>query len=59
MNANEIVASIRKRRDNFLDAQIIGTAEDPLEYSAASVSRAIADEYDSLLAEIDSAERKK
>lgn len=29
-----------------------GTAEDPLEYSAAGLSRAIADEYDSLLNEI-------
>jgi len=53
MDANEIVGAIRRRRDYFFDAQIAGTAEDPLEYSAASLARAIADEYDSLLAEIE------
>ena len=52
MDENEIIAIVRKRRDNFFDAQIAGTAEDPLEYSAASVNMAIADEYDSLLLEI-------
>jgi len=42
----------------FFDAQGVGTAEDPLEYSAASLARAIADEYDSQLAEIEAGKPK-
>lgn len=53
MDANEILAAIRRRRDNFFDTQGAGTTEDPLEFSAAEVARAIADEYDSLLAEVE------
>lgn len=56
MDSNIFIATIRRRRDHFLDAQGVGTAEDPLEFSAAEVSRAIADEYDSLLAEIQRSE---
>jgi len=52
MDAGEIIAAIKKRRDSFFDSQIAGTSEDPLEYSAAGLSRAVADEYDSLLLEI-------
>jgi hypothetical protein len=52
MIADEIITIIKRRREHFFDSQIAGTADDPAEYSAADVSRAIADEYDSLLAEI-------
>lgn len=52
MDADEIVALVKKRRDQFFDSQIVGTADDPLGYSAAGLNRAIADECDSLLAEI-------
>ena len=52
MNSSEIITTIQKRRDDFFDSQIAGTADDPLEYTAADVKRAIADEYDSLLQEI-------
>ncbi len=53
MDSNRIISAIRRRRDYFFDAQGVGTAKDPLEYTAAEMSRAIADEYDTLLAEID------
>ena len=59
MDMNGIVAAIRRRRDYFFDAQICGTAEDPLEYSAASLARAIADEFDSLLAEVEDSGAKR
>ena len=52
MTSSEIVTIIKKRRDDFFDAQIGGTSNDPLEYTSADVKRAIADEYDSLLLEI-------
>lgn len=52
MDADVIISIIRKRRDEFFDRQSAGDASDPLEYSAASVNRAIADEYDSLLLDI-------
>jgi hypothetical protein len=52
MDASQIVELIRKRRNAFWDRQIVGTASDPLSYTDAGVARAIADEYDSLLAEI-------
>jgi len=52
VDASEIIAIIKKRRDDYFDSQIAGTASDPLVYTAAEVSRAIADEYDSLLLEI-------
>jgi hypothetical protein len=55
MDSNSIVAAIRRRRNYFFDAQGVGTEHDPLEFTAAEVSRAIADEYDSLLAEIQDA----
>jgi hypothetical protein len=52
MDAIEIISIIQKRRDEFFDSQISGTAEDPLTHTSADISRAIADEYDSLLEEI-------
>lgn len=52
MDSKEIIANIKKRRNEFFDRQSAGDASDPLEYSAASVNRAIADEYDSLLLDI-------
>jgi len=52
MDAQLIIAILKKRRDEFFDAQIAGTADDPLEFTAADVKRAIADEYDSLLQEV-------
>jgi hypothetical protein len=52
MEASQIVEVIKRRRDTFWDRQIVGTASDLLTYSDAGVARAIADEYDSLLAEI-------
>ena len=52
MDSEEIITRIKKRRDEFFDRQIAGDASYPLEYSAASVNRAIADEYDSLLLDI-------
>jgi len=58
MDASEIITAIRRRRDHFFDVQGAGTAEDPPEYSAAEVARAIADEYDSLLAEIEAGKPK-
>jgi hypothetical protein len=36
---------------SFWDRQVLGTASDSLVYSEAELARAIADEYDSLLAE--------
>jgi hypothetical protein len=57
MDAIEIISIIQKRRDEFFDSQISGTAEDPLTHTSADVSRAIADEYDSLLEEIKRAKR--
>jgi hypothetical protein len=54
VNSDEILAIVKKRRDDFFDSQIAGTAEDPLEYTSADVKRAIADEYDSFLLEIQS-----
>jgi hypothetical protein len=52
VHSDDIIATIKKRRDDFFDSQIAGTAADPLEYTSADVKRAIADEYDSLLLEI-------
>ena len=54
MDAEEIIKTIRKRREGYFDSQIMGTAEDPKVYSAADLARAISDEYDSLLSEIES-----
>jgi len=51
MDAAQIVEAIKRRRDLFWDRQVLGTASDPLVYSEAELARAIADEYDSLLAE--------
>jgi len=52
MDANGIIAMIEKHRNQFFDAQIAGSADDPLEYSLASLNRFMADEYESLLLEI-------
>ncbi len=53
MTADEIIALIKNRREKFFDAQILGTADDPPVASQAGVYRAISDEYDDLLAEIE------
>jgi hypothetical protein len=52
MDAAQIVEAIKRRRDLFWDRQVLGTVSDPLAYSEAELARAIADEYDSLLAEV-------
>jgi len=52
MDAVEIIKIINRRKDEFSDLQLIGTAEDPPVFSEADVARAKADEYESLLAEI-------
>jgi hypothetical protein len=52
MDAARIVEAIKRRRDLFWDRQVLGTASDPLVYSEPELARAIADEYDSLLAEV-------
>jgi hypothetical protein len=52
MDATQITGIIRRRRDAAFDSQILGYADDPLTYTAADLTRAIADEYDSLLIEI-------
>jgi hypothetical protein len=52
MDSDKSITIIKKRRDGFFDSQIAETAEDPFEYTSAGVKRAIADEYDSLLLEI-------
>ena len=54
MDAVEIIKIIKRRKDEFSDLQLIGTAEDPPVFSEADVARAKADEYESLLAEIGS-----
>ena len=59
MDSEEIIVLIRTRRDHFFDAQVAGTPDDALEYSAADLSRAIADEYDSLLVEALQTKRTK
>ena len=58
IDADQIINLIKNRRDWFMDAQIAGTAADPKDYSQAELNRAIADEYDSLLAEISSHQSK-
>jgi hypothetical protein len=52
MDAQQIIDVIKKRRDDFFDAQIMGTADDPKVWSEADAKRLIADEYDLLLEEI-------
>jgi hypothetical protein len=52
MDANQIIEIIKKRRDEFWDRQIGGSASDPDSGEAAQRARDIADEYDSLLAEV-------
>jgi hypothetical protein len=53
VDAVEIIKMINRRKDEFSDLQLIGTAEDPPVFSEADVARAKADEYESLLAEIE------
>jgi hypothetical protein len=48
----QIVEAIKRRRDSAFDSQIVGSASDQPEYTAAEVTRAIAEAYDSLLVEI-------
>lgn len=52
MDAEMIIAKARERRDKFREAAAFGTASDPLVASAAQVCWDIAEEYESLLAEI-------
>jgi hypothetical protein len=52
MDAGEIIAIIKRRRDDLFESTAGGGSEDPREYSAADVSNAIASEYDSLLREV-------
>lgn len=52
MQVRDIIRIIEKRRDDYFDAQIAGTADDPKQWSEADVQHRIATEYDSLLAEI-------
>jgi len=52
MDASEIIAIIKKRRDEFVESQAAGGPGDPLVHTAAEVSWFIANEYDSLLLEI-------
>lgn len=52
MDAKQIIAIIKKRRDEFWDRQIGASTADPDHAEAAQRARDIADEYDDLLAEI-------
>ena len=52
MEAKQIIEIIKKRRDEFWDRQIGSSTSDPDNGAAAQRARDIADEYDSLLAEI-------
>jgi hypothetical protein len=51
--ADPIMQIIKRRREEFFESQIVGTAEDPLVWSHAGLNRAISDEYDNLLREIE------
>ena len=53
MDAQQIIKIIKRRREDFFDSQKAGTADDPLVYTVADRSRAISDEYDELLEEIE------
>jgi hypothetical protein len=52
MDAQQIIAIITRRRDEFWDRQVGGSTSDPDQGEAAQRARDIADEYDELLAEI-------
>jgi hypothetical protein len=58
VNVIEIIKIIKRRKDEFSDQQLIGIAEGPPVFSGADLARAKADEYESLLAEIESPESK-
>jgi len=53
MTAQKIVEIIRRRRDDFWDRQSFGSPTDQDGGAAAQCLRNIADEYDSLLQEIE------
>jgi hypothetical protein len=53
MDAKQIIAIIKRRRDEFWDRQVGGSTSDPDHGEAAQRARDIADEYDDLLAEIE------
>ena len=53
MDAQSIIEVIKRRRNQFWDQQTLGSSRDPDGGEAAQQARAIADEYDSLLAEIE------
>jgi hypothetical protein len=53
MDANQIIGIIKRRRDWFLESHTNKEADNLPVYSEAGVARAIADEYDSLLEEIE------
>jgi len=52
MDAEQIIALIKKRRNEFWDRQVGSSASDPDNGEAAQRATEIADEYDDLLAEI-------
>jgi hypothetical protein len=52
MDTDQIIAMIKRRRDDFFGSTAGSSSEDPLEYSAADMNCAIANEYGSLLLEI-------
>lgn len=52
MDAKQIIEIIKKRRDDYWDRQIGSSHSDPDNLEAAQRARGIAEEYDSLLAEI-------
>jgi hypothetical protein len=53
MDFERIVEIIKNRRDALRDSASIGTASDPLVASTAQVAWEKAEEYDSLLAELE------
>ena len=56
-DANNVIRLIREHREKFFEAQILSNEDDPLVATQAEVSRAIADEYDDLLSEIEGLQR--
>ena len=55
MDLQQTIDAIKRRRAEFWDRQIVGTVSDPLVYSEAQCARIMADEYESLLKEIERA----
>ena len=53
VNASRIIQLIRGRREKFFEAQMLSNEDDPVIATQADLARAIADEYDDLLSEIE------